>query len=222
MVLRKTLVLLTFLALGACSRQVFNDHSVVGPDLPRGDPFGGHAAVLTQNWSRDGARSIRFAPGQDATVVNFFSNTAKPYNAGVGAWSFTPIVPETNAEAHHYWLLSFNLTRTADRSNYLILRYPASLELKPGTSSDAFEYLSLDCGDLDVARRKPESYASVKEGESKPDLPLDIQPEAGDCEFNSLHEAQVLAPLVLKKYDLIKRYDDAPTADWRQVRVVVE
>ena len=221
MAVRKALFLLALLSLSGCARQVFNDHSVVGPDLSAGDPFGGHTAVMTQAWSREGARSVSFRPGHDATVVNVFSNTDKPYNTGVGAWRFTPMVPETNAEAHTYWLVSFNLTRTADRSNYLILRYPTGTEIAPGLSSDAFEYLSVGCGDLDVARRKPTSYAPVKDGETRPDLPLDVTPEAGDCEFNSLHEAQLLTPLILKKYDLIKRYDDAPQPSWQKVHVEV-
>lgn len=226
MTVRRLLCCVALLGLGACDRQVFNDHSVVGPDLSGAGPFGAaHEVVLTQKFSRDGARSIDILhgnAGDSATVVNFFSNTDKPYNAGVGYWGFTPVVAETNAEAKAYWLVSFNLTRTPDRSVYLILRYPKGTAIAPGLSSDAFEYMSVACGDLDVARHPPEYYAPKKENETRPEPPLDPAPEAGTCEFNSLHELQVVTPLALKKYDQIKRYEDAPEAAWHQVHVEVK
>lgn len=226
MTLRRLLCLTVLLSLAGCDRHVFNDRSVVGPDLSGAGPFGAaHEVVVSESFSRDGARSLDIVRGQGgdtATVVNFFSNTDKPYMAGVGYWGFTPVVAETNAGAKAYWLAGFNLTRTPDRSVYLILRYPKGLAIVPGLSSDAFEYLSVGCGDLDVARHPPEYYAPKKDGETRPEPPLDPAPEAGDCEFNSLHEMQVLTPLALKKYDQIKRYDDAPEANWHKVHVEVK
>ena len=226
MTLRRFLSLVLLLSLAGCGRQVFNDRSVVGPDLGGAGPFGAaHEITLSETFSRDGARSLHILDGQNgdsATVVNFFSNTDKPYNAGVGYWGFTPVVAETNADAKSYWLAGFNLTRTPDRSVYLILRYPKGLVIAPGLSSDAFEYMSVDCGDLDVARHPPEYYAPKKESETRPEPPLDPAPEAGDCEFNSLHEAQVLTPLTLKKYDQIKRYEDAPQPSWHAIHIEVK
>ncbi len=226
MTLRRLLCFIILLGLAGCDRKVFNDRSVVGPDLGGAGPFAAaHEIVLNESFSRDGARSIDIVHGgaaDSATVVNFFSNTDKPYNAGVGYWGFTPVVAETNAGARAYWLMSFNLTRTPDRSVYLILRYPKGLAITSGLSSDDFEYMSVDCGDLDVARHPPDYYAPKKDGETRPEPPLDPAPEAGDCEFNSQHEMQVLTPLVLKKYDQIKHYEDAPEAAWHKVHVEVK
>ncbi|ESQ87081.1 hypothetical protein ABAC460_21160 [Asticcacaulis sp. AC460] len=215
------------LVLAGCNK-VFDDQSVVGPDLNGDGPFEGAAeVVMTEPFRIDGhdkTRHITVRPraGEDAgTVVNLTSNTEKPFNAGVTWHSFTPIVAETNAEAHRYWLMGFNLTRTPDRAVYMIIRYPRDLGLKPGLSSDAFEYLSLDCGDLDVARHPVEHYAPLADGKERKETPLDPAPEAGTCEFNSLAEAQKLTPLVLQRYDQVKHYEDAPTADWNRLKVEV-
>ncbi|EGF93323.1 hypothetical protein ABI_17630 [Asticcacaulis biprosthecium C19] len=221
------LVLVAALALTGCNK-VFDDQSVVGPDLSGDGPFEGAAeVVMTEPFridGRDKTRHITIKPraGEDAgTVINLTSNTEKPFNAGVTWHAFTPIVAETNADARTYWLMGFNLTRTPDRAVYMIVRYPRGLELKSGLTSDAFEYLSLDCGDLDVARHPPEHYAPVAEGKERKETPLDPAPEAGDCEFNSLNEARKLAPLALQRYDQVKHYEDAPTADWNQLKVEV-
>ena len=83
---------------------------------------------------------------------NVLSDT-KDYMAGVTYRPFTPIVAETNAERHDYWIVGMNASRTRDRSTYAILRFPHGLNLAPGLNSDAFDYVALDCSDLELARR---------------------------------------------------------------------
>lgn len=231
MILRgAAIVMLVASLLAGCTAKTINDHSVVGPDLPGDGPFAGaHEIVITdtRNSGEDAGEIQRIdivhAGTQDsATLVNVFGNTSKPFNAGVGYWSFTPVVAETHAGAETYWLMSFNLTRTADRSVYMIFRFPKEISLAPGSASDALEYATVDCGDLDVARHPVDYYAPKKDGETRPEPPLDPVPEAGVCEFNSSHELQVMVPLMLKKYDQIHRYDDAPELVWQPVHVEVK
>ncbi len=212
--------------LAGCTAKTINDRSVVGPDLPVEGPFAGaHEVVITDTRGNgeDAGKAQRIDIVRNAaTLVNVFGNTSKPFNAGVGYWRFMPVVAETNNEAKTYWLASFNLTRTADRSVYMIFRFPKDAGLAPGSTSDAVEYATIDCSDLDVARHPADYYAPKKDGETRPEPPLDPVPEAGACEFNSLHELQVMVPLMLKKYDQIRHYDDAPELYWQPVHVEVK
>lgn len=217
-------------ALAGCSNKTINDASVMGPDLGRSGPFGAAHEVIITDTSGDGKDAgkaqridiVRGGNADTATLVNIFGNTSKPFNAGVGYWGFTPMVAETNAEAKDYWVIGFNLTRTADRSVYMIFRSPHGTAITPGTASDSFEYATIECDDVDVARHPADYYAPKKDGETRPEPPLDPVPEAGACEFNSLHELQAVVPLMLKRYDEIKHYDDAPTLYWQPVHVEVK
>ena len=209
---------------------------VVGPDLDPVGPFAGagnvHIGAPTTNGSSASSSASDDLPYLDITpnaagdtgrLAKIVASTDKPFDAGVTYYRFTPVVAETNAEAHAYWLVGLNLSRTPDRSAYIVLRYPARLAIQPGLSSDAFEYAALTCADLDVARRPAVSFAPAKEGAPQaPDTPPDPKPEAGDCEFNSRAEMATLTPLILKRYDQIKHYDDAPALAWQPVHVDVK
>ena len=222
--------------LSGCSKPSayrFNTY-VVGPDLGRGGPFTGASEVHIGAPEADpsASSSASSAPYLDITpnaagdtgrMARIVASTDKPFDAGVSYYRFTPVVAETNAEAHTYWLVGLNLSRTPDRSTYIVLRYPANLAIQPGLSSDAFDYIALTCADLDVARQPAASFAPRKDGEAQAsDAPPDPKPEAGDCEFNSRAEMARLTPLILKRYDQIKHYDNAPTLSWQSVHVDVK
>lgn len=224
------LLAFSLLALAGCeARSEFGDQSVVGPDLGHSGPFDAAHDVTMVNPDDDdsapsGRRSVtihRATPEDTGQVVNLFSNTSKPFLAGISYLGFTPIVAETNAQARTYWLVGFNLTRTPDRSVYMILRYPKNLDITPGLRSDAFEYLSLDCSDLSVARHPADYYAPLPDGKTREEPAPDPAPEAGDCEFNSLREATTLAALTLRRYDQIKHENDAPQPTWHPLHVEV-
>jgi hypothetical protein len=229
-----SLCAVALLALGGCNNAVFDDESVIGPDLGHRGPFeAAHEVVMTQNFTYhaeglqgvERTRRITITPGAQAdtgTLINVFTNTEKPFLAGVSYQAFTPIVAETNDAAKAYWLVGFNASRTPDRSTYMILRYPRDLKIAPGLSSDAFEYVTLACGDLTVARRPADYYKPKPQGVPEtPEPAPDPAPEAGPCEFNSHAEAGKMTPLVLKRYDEIKHYDGAPSLNWQQVHVEV-
>lgn len=218
---------LSALALAGCNpKSDFGDTSVIGPDLGHGGPFGAvHEIAMTDpHQDKDDRTPMRMTIHRDDSedtgqVVNMFSNTSKPFGAGITYYGFTPIIAETNAEAHTYWLLGINMTRTPDRSVYMVLRYPRGLEITPGLKSDAFEYLALNCYDLEVARHPAEYYKPLPEGQNREEPAPDPAPEAGDCEYNSLREAQSLTGLTLQKYDQIHHYEDAPKASWHALHV---
>ncbi|MFT3995919.1 MAG: hypothetical protein QM667_00810 [Asticcacaulis sp.] len=170
--------------------------------------------------------------GEDvATLYNLLSDS-KSYLAGVTYHPFTPVIAETNAERKDYWLVGLNLSRTPDRSVYSIIRFPHGSTFTAGQSVKV-DYLSLGCGDLDVARH-PASYyepqpidsaQGVSSSASEDIDPLELpefKPEAGACEFNSLAEAYRLTPQILRRYDQIKHFEGAPTPDWLPLTVTVE
>lgn len=229
-----SLGVLALVALCGCAKPYENE-AVIGPDLSHDGPFkAAHQVVLTQAFTYyatgfpEAARTrrITLTPGAQADtaeLINVFTSTEKPFLAGVSYRTFTPIVAETNDTARTYWLVGFNATRTPDRSTYMVLRYPRILKIVPGLSSDAFEYASLECGDLTVARRPADYYKPRPEGAKAPDEPKpDPAPEAAPCEFNSVAEAEKMTLLALKRYDEIKHYDGAPSLDWQQVHIEVK
>ena len=204
--------------------------SVLGVDLGHSGPFDSAQQVTLSEIAteKDGPAlprlEIRRGESEDSgTVENILSNSTKPLLAGVSYSHFVPIIAETNAEARDYWLIGLNMTRTPDRSVYILLRYPHGLDIHPGLSSDVFEYLALECDKLDVARHPAKYYAPRKEGDPEtPEPKLEPVPEAGACEFNSLAEAAKMTPLVLKRYDQVKRYEGAPALSWTPLHIEVK
>ena len=216
------------LVLAGCGKRAAWDSSVVGPDLDRDGPWGKAAGVVITGPARGGGRDMRITitRGQgedDARMENVLSDT-KDYMAGVTYRPFKPVVAETNAERRDYWIVAMNATRTKDRSTYTILRYPHGLAIAPGTSSDAFDYVALDCGDLDMARK--DSYSAEDSNGKAVGQPIKLEPapppEMGACEYNSLKEAMAVTPAVLRNYDLIKNETDAPHLRWQSVHVEVK
>ncbi|HVZ29335.1 MAG TPA: hypothetical protein VG839_03005 [Asticcacaulis sp.] len=223
------------LGLSGCNNPVFDDESVIGPDLGRDGPFNAaHEVVMTQGFTyhtegmqeveRTRRITITHGAGADGGVlINVFTNTEKPFLAGVSYEAFTPIIAETNDDAKTYWLVGFNASRTPDRSTYMLLRYPKDVKIAPGLSSDAFEYVALECSDLLVARRPADYYKPKPENApATPEPAPDPAPEAGPCEFNSHAEADKMTPQVLKRYDEIKHYDRAPSLNWQTLHVEVK
>lgn len=212
--------LLSF-TLAACQKPSSGSDPVIGSDLGHDWPFG-TAGFVRLSDRPDGDDAVvtrlditRADPEDHGVAINIASNTTKPFDAGISYLHLRPVVAETNADAREYWLIGLNLSRTKDRSVYMLLRYPASLTLTPGIDSDAFEYMPLTCDDLDVARHPADYYAPHKEGTpDQPEPKPDPAPEAGPCEFNSPREVAALAPLVLKRYDQIRHYEDAPKLHW--------
>ncbi len=220
------------LSVCGCTAQGAHDDSVVGPDLSHNGPFSAaQDIVLTGivSTATDAPPPVRITivrgDHEDvATLENVVSYT-KPYLAGVTYHAFTPIIAETNADQKAYWIIGLNMTRTPDRSIYTILRYPYGLRIEPGLTSDAFEYLSLDCADLDLARQSQyEIDTTDKSGKAaKRFVPLEAAPppEAGACEYNSLKEAIAVTPAVFRNYDRLKNESDAPRLSWHSLHVEV-
>lgn len=233
-----TLTICFIYSLSGCAPKPYtNDagitNSVVGPDLSHNGPFDSvHEARLgAGNLAGDNSASTASLPRLDitrgsaedsGTIENVIPNSTKPFLAGVTYARFAPIVAETNAESKTYWLVGLNLTRTPDRAIYIMLRYPKGLRIEPGLSSDAIEFTTLDCQDLEVARRPANYYAPRKKGEAEPAEPQpDPAPEAGVCEFNNQAEAVKMAALVLKRYDQIRHYEGAPELTWQKLHAEV-
>ena len=220
-------------ALAGCTKRAAWDETVVGPDLDTDGPWGSAADVIIDGPARGGGKDMRItitrrpgAPGlalDDARLENVLSDT-KDYMAGVTYRAFTPVIAETNAERRDYWIVGMNASRTKDRSVYTLLRFPHDLKIAPGLSSDAFDYVALDCSDLNLARSG--SYVSEDSNGKPVGKPVKLEqappPEAGDCEFNSLKEAMAVTPAVLRDYDLIKNEADAPHLSWQSVHVEVK
>ncbi|ESQ79915.1 hypothetical protein [Asticcacaulis sp. YBE204] len=241
--MKRLIIVAGLLALTACSKPVEEaamDRSVVGPDMEKAGPFGNFkhitfAAVRAEDTPTDSQlmriELVKGAGENVATLYNLLSDS-KSYMAGVTYHAFVPVIAETNAERHDYWIVGMNLSRTPDRSVYSVIRFAHGATFTPGQTVKV-DYLSLDCDDLEVARR-PVSYfepqpvdagtdtsASASEDIEPLELP-EFKPEAGECEFNSLTEAYRLTPEILRRYDQIKRFEDAPTPRWLPLVATVE
>ncbi|WKL55899.1 hypothetical protein Q1W73_09290 [Asticcacaulis sp. ZE23SCel15] len=158
---------------------------------------------------------IERGPTEDVATLEHVLSDTKSYLAGVTYHSFTPIISETNAERKAYWIVGLNLSRTPDRSVYSVIRFPYEQTFNKGSETE-IEYLKLDCYDLSVARSAVASFDPANVDKNIPD---ELSPEAGECEFNSLKEAYNLTGLMFKKYDQIKHFDGAPQPKWQKLRV---
>jgi len=216
------LLILAFaaLALGGCSRisSVWSS-LVVGPDMDAAGPFKARHIVLTGQGPTDPPMriDIRHGAADEATLTGVLDGT-KPYLAGVTWHAFIPIVAETNDARMDYWIVGLNLTRTPDRSIYSVLRFPHGTDLSEGQAAPGTEYALLSCSDLKFARQpsfETEAHKTIA-------LAPAPAPEAGDCEFNSLKEANTVAAAVLKNYDRVRHEKDAPAIDWRPVKIALD
>ncbi len=223
-----TVMVLAGLALAGCGKRAAWDSSIVGPDLDRDGPWGIAKSVVITGPARGGGQDMRISIVRgngydDARMENVLSDT-KDYMAGVTYRPFKPVVAEINDTRKDYWIVGMNASRTKDRSTYLVLRFPHGLTIAPGLSSDAFDYVSLDCSDLELARR--DSYVSEDSNGKAVGQPIRLEPapppEMGNCEYNSLKEAMAVTPAVLRNYDLIKNEADAPHLGWQSVHVEVK
>ncbi len=204
------------------------DRVVVGPDLDTPGPFvAAHNLTITGDEiaipAADPPKTMRIEltrglNGDSANLIGVLSDS-KSYLAGVTYHAFVPVIAEINAQRFDYWSVGFNLTRTPDRSIYALMRFPHGTAFAPGSQPDGVEYALLSCDDLDFARRS--QYPD--DGPDSDRVKLDPAPaaEAGDCEFNSRHEADTVTPVILRNYDRVKHLKDAPALAWQSVTVSV-
>lgn len=218
------------LSLCACTAKAIRSEAVVGPDLEHHGPFDDTQAVrLTGIASHSESDppplhiSITHGATQDVASLEHVLSDTKSYLAGVTYHRFVPIVSETNSEQEDYWIVGLNLTRTPDRSIYTVLRFPHGLKLAPGLKSDRFEYLSLDCANLDMAHQRLYESESIDKASKVTKVEVQLEaappPEAGDCEYNSVKEALSVTPALFKNYDRIKHVPDAPQLLWQPLHV---
>jgi hypothetical protein len=110
-------LMLTALALSGCAKMV------TGPDLARRPtPFADRGTIRLDSPDTPVAVITATPDGDTAEVV--VDDPKHPFRARMTYRPFTPIIAETNANRHDYWLVGFNLTQTPDRAFYAILRYP--------------------------------------------------------------------------------------------------
>ncbi|MDC7682424.1 hypothetical protein PQU92_04005 [Asticcacaulis sp. BYS171W] len=240
--MKRLIIVASLLALTACTKpaqEAAMDRSIVGPDMEKAGPFGNFrritfAAVRAEDTPADSQlMRIELVKGRGeevATLYNLLSDS-KPYLAGVTYHAFVPVIAETNAERQDYWIVGMNLSRTPDRSVYSVIRFTHGANFTPGQTVKV-DYLSLDCDDLEIARR-PVAYfapeppegadasASAGEDAAPAELP-EFKPEAGECEFNSLTEAYRVTAEVLRRYDQIKHFEDVPTPRWLPLVATIE
>ena len=243
---RLSLILAATIYLSACTPKSADvsvaSYSVIGPDLGKDGPFaavhditlietipaaaeGSDSAISSSEAAPDTRMRMDIVrnPNEDVATLTHVISDTQTYLAGVTYQRFIPIVAETNAEAKDYWIVALNLTRTPDRSIYTIVRYPHGLAIAPGMASDAFEYLSLSCSDLDLARQDHYDIDTTdKAGKTQTrTVPLEAAPPAenGACEYNSHAEALRITPAIFKTYDKLKNEDTAPRLTWRPLHV---
>lgn len=197
--------------LSACNK------AVLGPDLAhRPTPFVAQGLVELSDSSGTTKATITARPDGDAATVQFESLGSKPYNATLTYRAFVPIIAESNAKKKDYWLVGVNLSKTADRSFYAILRHPSGRPLEPGTTREDFELRVLDCG---VFPKAEDSGTDTKASEA-----FSYEESDSLCIFDNIAEVERHASRVLQQDDIARRDaltdpKEAPADRWNRVTV---
>lgn len=139
MKLSKTLFALSLaVILPACSM------IALGPDLSKAPSPFGDAATIRLVGDDGNTTEIHHTADGDTTTLKFDAVDQEKTFDGSLTWE-----PVTSADAgdstHDYWLAGINIFKTADRSAYIVLRYPHGLKIARPMTSDAFESILITC-----------------------------------------------------------------------------
>lgn len=166
----------------------------VGPDLTRApSPFGD--APLVHFVGSDGTTTeITHAANGDTAVLDLDPvNNGKTYEAGI---TWLPVANPGDRD-HDYWLAGINIFRTADRSAYLILRYPHGLKITRPMKSDAFETMLITCHMRGV---EPLGFRASDEADSSDGTSSSSSSSDGKvCDFADRGDLDGFLPQVLDK-----------------------
>jgi hypothetical protein len=162
----------------------------IGPELASTpSPFGTFSKVhvMGENLEVD----ISHATPYDTAVIYASDLGALPYDAEITYQYLTPAVAETNAERYQYWLVGFNLYKSADRSYYMIIRH-------------LYGIVNLDNQDVEVAPLSCSLVAltDVKTIEVKNATSFDQAGRAGSCSFDSKSEVFRVGAKAIEAWEL--------------------
>lgn len=166
----------------------------VGPDLTKAPSPFGSAPVVHFIGDDNKVTEIRHTALGDTAVLDFSSGgeSGRSYEAAI---TWLPVGNGGDA-AHDYWLAGANIFRTADRSAYLVMRYPHGLKLAPPMKSDAFETMLVTCH-----MRGVEAFPSFDEDEAS-DGSSSSSPDSAPkkvCDFADRADLDAFVPTVLAK-----------------------
>lgn len=162
----------------------------VGPELENSpSPFGKFKTVVLsgQSLSYPFKVTITHSEQKDHALIARGDLATVPYDADITYQRFTPIIAETNAQRYEYWLIGFNVYKTQNRSNYMIMRYPYDLN-------------SLDTGIVEVV---PVTcnwvyMTPIKTAELKPPYNPDDDEKPSTCTLENSDQAYKLGDEVMR------------------------
>ena len=179
------LVALAFLALSLSGCSL----AAMGPDLAkRPTPLIDRGAIHIAEREKPADITITADPGGDRATVIFGPLGTEPYEGDLTFQAFSPVLAETIADRHDYWLVAANLSQTKDRSFYAILRYPHGKPLRPHSVRKDFELRLLTC---DASQKPTAEAASAGDKAIKPWAPVPSPYQGNDtnCVFPTVAAA---------------------------------
>ena len=189
----------------------------LGPDLTTApSPFGDAPVV---HFIGDGGEvtEIRHGATGDTAVLDFneTGKKGKSYEAGI---TWLPI-SNPGDKAHDYWLAGVNIFRSADRSAYLLIRYPHGTAIARPMKSDTFETIVFTC-----QMRGVNPFGMPSEDTTSSDGSASSASSSSDsadkvCDFTDRADLDAFVPQVLKKAADPSTAEDDDSYKWQPVTI---
>ncbi len=190
----------------------------LGPDLTKSpSPFGDAPTI---RFGGDGGQvtEIHHSDAGDTAVLDF-SDPGGPRNKSFDAGITWIPVANPGDSSHDYWLAGINIFRTADRSAYLLMRYPRGLKIARPMKSDAFETMMITCHMRGV---EPFGFRASDETDSSGGTSASSSSSDGKvCDFADRGDLDAFLPQVLDKAKnaAASSSDDDDDYKWQPVTI---
>lgn len=207
------------LTLSGCSL------AAMGPDLSkRPTPLTDRGTVRIVEVDKAIDATITTDPRGDRATVIFAPLGKQPYQGDLTFQPFSPLIAETIADRHDYWLVAANLSQTRDRSFYAILRYPQGKPLRPHSTRMDFELRLLTCNAAEKPAAEEASAGEKAVPESAPPQSSPYQKNDVNCVFPSVATALDFAEKSLQRdetdaRDALTKKDEPYESPWLKLEI---
>jgi len=212
--------LLGFLVLGLSGCSL----AAMGPDLAkRPTPLVERGTIRIVEADQPIDITIKADPDGDRATVIFGPLGKAPYQGDLTFQAFSPLVAETIADRHDYWLVAANLSQTRDRSFYAILRYPYGKPLLPHSVRKDFELRLMSCDGASKPAAE-EARADGRNVEQPTQAPTPYEKNDANCVFPTVSAAIDFAGESLQKdeqdaRDALAKKDESYQSPWLKLEV---
>ena len=209
----------------------------LGPDLEKAPtPFGNASTIrLIPDVPDSPPIEIKHMTSGDSALIPVTPMSKdKPFNAAITYYRFTANTDDNQ----DYWLAGANIFQTADRSAYVVIRYPHGAQFLSGSDTNA-EMLIVSCAmrgvyppfttprEEDALNNTTAAASSDYQNENG----WSTAPSAPDdkaCDFNSKDELYAFLPqLIRTAFDEAEsnkkksKNDQSSNYEWQSIRIVI-